>query len=107
MSATNWGECPACLRRAHEAKAKQQQETAEAYGKIPVEEYLLMRAESEKEVKIDDTLREDYCQGMTEAGKYYVHYRGECQNADCSFLHEFTHEEDVLAKMMAAKPKRR
>lgn len=106
MSATNWGECPACLKRAMDDKERQRKAAHEAYGRVPVDDYLLMRAESEKGVQIDSTLREDYCQGMTEAGKYYVHYRGECQNSDCSFLHEFTHEEDVLVKMLA-KPKRR
>ena len=94
MSADNWATCPKCLRTAAAEKEARHRTAAEAYGKVPADEWRALVAEAEAEPELEDTLREDYSVGMTVTGRFYVSYRGRCQR--CDFEHRFKAEEQVL-----------
>jgi len=81
MSANNWAVCPRCRARAEDEKAGQQAAVAEAYGKVPVEEFDALRAEASKTVDLEGlrTFREDWDLGVFTGGDdVEVHYTGGC-----------------------------
>ncbi len=93
MSADNWGICPKCAKKFELA--------ASPYGKIPEDEYLDWVEEHEDDpLEPESTLREDYELGIDEGGKFYVIYRGQCQEKGCGFLFEYRHEEQIVDKSL-------
>ncbi len=94
MSADNWADCPRCRDRAERAKQKQRDELKTLYGKIPSGEYLVaVRKADEPPEWEQHTFREDYEQGITEDGDYFVRYQGQCKI--CMLAHSFEHETPV------------
>lgn len=62
MSADNWAKCPVCTARAVAEREEKFVRAMEVYGKVPLEEFDVLRAEALKPIK-DETLytfREDY-----------------------------------------------
>lgn len=93
MSADNWTTCPRCMKNATQKKAKLQKQVQESYGKIPVEEYDSVRVEVEKDISLEETLREDYQFYMGDDGNFSASYRAHCNI--CDFLHEFEHTKQL------------
>ena len=77
----------------HNAKlAAEKQQLKEAYGKIPVEEYLLLKAAVETTPKnFEETLREDY-EFYLSNGFLKISYCCGCKV--CGY--QFTYKKDVL-----------
>ena len=92
MSADNWTKCPNCGDTHEKEIARRRAALNKSYGKVDAAEYLTKTRELEEFSKQEqeDTLREDYEQGIYE-GKYYVSYHGSCTACDFSF--EYKHEE--------------
>ena len=81
MSASNWAICPRCVDNAEAESAERQNKVMAAYGKVPVEEFERMRAESDAAaVKEEDyrTFREDYEFYGAEDGEIVASYGGGC-----------------------------
>ena len=95
MSADNWAVCPVCwdeeVRRVEFLRAT----AADAYGKVPVEEFDRLRTEAEKELDSTPfaTLREDYEVGIFTDGEFYVSYSASCEK--CGLTHNFSHSDQV------------
>lgn len=94
MGADNWGICPKCKQDAYKSTQELQARAAAAYGQIPVSEYMALLEESQKEVKLETTLREDYEIGIDEDGDFYASYRGGCDV--CQFEFTFKEQRNVL-----------
>lgn len=93
MSADNWTECPRCLVKATKIHVADQDKADKAYGNVPVDEYLALRAIAEKPVEIDQTLREDYEFYLDSKGKFLAVYCCECTTGGCGYSFNFRHEE--------------
>ena len=93
MSANNWGECPDCTSKAVEDRNTLLKKVQESYGKIPIDEFIKIKSESEKPVKQKSTLREDYELGMMRSRKFYMIYRASC--TECGFDVSFKDEKDL------------
>ena len=91
MSASRWTTCPRCSAEAHAAKAAQHEAARAAYGVLPIEEFERLRAEADKPIKIDETVREDYEFYGFEDGLVRARYKGACMKCglEASFLYEF------------------
>ncbi len=94
MSASNWMICPACRIRNELTREGIRQMVAAQYGKMDPGEWIKARDAADKPVELEETFREDYEQGMTDQGEYFVRYSGQCTT--CSFGHKFKHDEQVL-----------
>ena len=91
MGADNWAICPVCRVAAIKAREKLYARADSAYGKKSQDEYVVLRAEAEKPVKLEQTLREDYGLGVGIDGRFGVSYRAHC--TACQFAFEYKHEE--------------
>lgn len=60
MSADNWALCPKCRQKAIAETEQLRATAAEAYGKVPVEEFDNLRAKADLGVTIERTFREDW-----------------------------------------------
>jgi len=96
MSADNWRACPNCLAKEQSKLDKIKARVSADYGKIPADEYLQLVAESKKELKLPDTLREDYEIGMYDEFDFYVSYS--CSCSKCNYSFDYKHEENVMKK---------
>ena len=95
MSASNWAVCPRCLNRARLAQVVEERKLADAYGKVPVEEFDAMRSALKP---VDEehfqSFREDYeFWVVPESGTWHASYGGECQV--CGLSHEFKMVETI------------
>lgn len=94
MSANNWTECPRC-RVGYLAEIKvRAEEVANAYGKVPVEEYMRMNEEASNPPPFEETLREDWYIGMSADGKFTAKYSCYCK--PCGFEFSFEQERDAM-----------
>lgn len=95
MSADNWTTCPRCKRRAEEADRKHAAKVAEAYGKVPLDEWDRMRAEPVPEgtSELQELFREDYEFYGAEDGEVVADYSGSC--AACGLSIHFTHRHQI------------
>lgn len=93
MSADNWAICPRCLDRAYAEWSARLQVAADAYGKVPPDEYERLR--SEALVPIDEetfrTFREDYEFYGAKEGTIKAVYKGRCQTCDVGVEFEHAH----------------
>ena len=98
MSANNWAVCPACLARVEAEKEGQRAATAEAYGKVPVEEFDALRSEASKPIDRERlrTFREDWEIGVDE-DSVIVSYTGAC--SVCGLCCNIKNEEHSLTLM--------
>lgn len=91
MSANNWTICPKCEAEESKNAKEFSKKVEEAYGKVPVNEYLKMR-EQYIEPTLDSTLREDYEVGVWE-GVFEVSYRCYCNI--CGYSFEYKHKQQL------------
>ena len=99
MSADNWRVCPYCLRKDHHEREKRIEKIAAEYGKIPLDQWhSKMKEVVDVPIKMkEQTLREDYEQGIDDAGRYYVSFRARCEACGTQF-HYQREEETPFAK---------
>jgi hypothetical protein len=92
MSADNWAACPRCLTDAETEAAKRVRDVADAYGKVPEDEYMAMLAEvnSASVAQPPEDFREDYEIYGAETGTLTITYGGECQK--CFLKLNYKHE---------------
>ncbi len=91
MSADNWTTCPKC-EAAHKAAIEAARTaTAEAYGRVPREEFdaLDRKADALKDRALPLTLREDYEIGVRGTA-FEVNYGGSCDECGFQFSHRFS-----------------
>lgn len=93
MSADHWAVCPRCLVRARADAMEKSRAAAEAYGKVPVEEWQAMNQAAIDAVPDPEnfrTFREDYEFYGADEGAVTATYKGECQT--CGLSVSFRHE---------------
>ena len=95
MSADNWAVCPKCKIRIDKERDELIQKVSSAYGKIPAEEYLILKSQLNDYVEYPRELREDYEQGIDEYGEYGVNYRGRCCHQECGFVFKYDFSVEV------------
>lgn len=107
MSASNWAVCPRCKKRAQAELVEIETELAEAYGKLPLNEFDDLRAEVNRRrdyVKTmtpatatsqQTTLREDYETWGAETGVVTYEYSASCDNCGLSLHFKIAKEFDV------------
>lgn len=97
MSADGWARCPYCIakRRAEDEAARQR--VADAYGEVPAEEYVAMRAalpDAFDPWGVEAELREDYELGFggtaSEDTEATISYRAGCRTCGASATFEGT-----------------
>ena len=95
MSADNWTTCPRCTRRREEKLRASAIKVAEAYGKVPVEEWDAMRsAQSDAEAEGQEhTLREDYEFYGADEGEVVSSYS--CSCTKCGLHLSFTNHHPI------------
>lgn len=99
MSADNWAICPRCRARAAAVKDALIAKLAEAYGKVPVEEFDALRAEAEEPLHLENlqTFREDYEFYGAEDGVVTASYSGSCKTCGLSLSFKDEHPIPGLA----------
>jgi len=95
MGADNWGVCPRCEKNHQKEIEKRNKALAAAYGKLPVDEFLALKKDTEDftNKEPEQTLREDYGIGTEADGKFSVGYRCSCKT--CGFTFNFEHTEQL------------
>ena len=93
MSANNWTTCPRCMKMAIEEKDKQNKQAAESYGKVSEVEYIEILDKSNKDIQLEQTLREDYEFYMGDDGEFSASYGAYCDR--CGFKYQFEHKQTV------------
>lgn len=97
MGADNWADCPRCVHLAKKAKEAERNALPSLYGKVSAEEYMQAATSAGMVPSWEgNTFREDYEQGITTDGVYYVSYSGYCRI--CKLAHKFKHEETVYSE---------
>ena len=93
MSADRWGTCPKCVEDEEKAFLTLSKEVANSYGKIPVEDFDLLRAklDQERNKSHEETLREDY-EFYRDGFILYISYHAEC--SECGYKQVYRHEVD-------------
>lgn len=95
MSADNWTVCPRCQARRNRELRDMDQEIAESYRQVPLDEYMQMQAERDvmREETLLRTFREDYEFYGADEGTVTVDYSGSCQK--CGLETHFDHEHKI------------
>lgn len=95
MSADNWTTCPRCTKRREAEIEAAEREVAEAYGKVPLDEWEEMgRRKSELITRTPDhTLREDYEFHGASDGEVIAEYSASCDI--CDLRVSFTHRHPI------------
>lgn len=101
MGADNWAICPACKSKAIKAKEKERAKAAEAYGKIPSDEWQVKSTAAWKDIELKETLREDYEIGVDECGEFNVSYRSGC--SICDFRFDYEETKQVFSEKQKAR----
>lgn len=96
MSADNWTICPKCKLKHESDFAKKREKVRESYGKIPSNLFIASMEAVKEPPKLEETLREDYCQGMSDDGTYLCSYGCSCDK--CGFSFSFKHTENPPTK---------
>lgn len=92
MSASSWTTCPRCVERHQVAVNAKIQAAANAYGKIPVEEWTDMHeAARAADIPLEaESFREDYEVWGASEGTIYFSYTGSC--TECGLGLSFSEE---------------
>lgn len=93
MSADNWTICPRCKIAHDKGVDLSIQAAASAYGKVPVEDYLALRAAAQNPLEQETNFREDYELGVDFNGSFSVSYTGSCSK--CGLKFSYKHEETL------------
>jgi hypothetical protein len=108
MSANNWAICPRCKIDFDKKRAELVASLKASYGKVPADEYLLLKEATDEECKNEQeqTLREDWGIGTDPDGQFGVSYSAKCE---CGFAFHYEHEEQALnrATQKSAQEKRK
>lgn len=90
MSADNWAVCPKCAETRRVALEDAKKTLEKSYGKIPVDAYLQLREQTEKQLTElpPESLREDYSIGIY-CGEFSVNYTGRCQSCQYEYRYSF------------------
>ena len=98
MSADNWRICPKCLQDEREKLAKLQKKAAESYGKLSSDKWVILNQEAmaDPEEKLEETLREDYWQGVNADGVYGACYS--CYCTVCGWKWDYKFDAQALKK---------
>ena len=93
MSADRWDTCPKCVEDEEKAFLTLSKEVANSYGKIPVEDFDLLRAklDQERNKSHEETLREDY-EFYREGFNLGIAYH--CKCSECGWSQVYKHEVD-------------
>ncbi len=92
--AKNWVLCANCIARDKKFRDERLRAADAAYGKVSLEEYERLRAQSRSQGLVyDRSLQEDYEIGVRD-GVFRVSYRCSCEH--CGFGYKFKHEERVV-----------
>jgi hypothetical protein len=94
MGADRWAICPKCKRSENKKRDAAIRKAISSYGKVTEDRYRAAIEAAETPVRLDETFREDYEQGMDDDGTYSVSYRGLCTH--CGFSHEYTFSQSVI-----------
>jgi hypothetical protein len=86
--------CPKCRIHNEQVRLDLQKMIAAQYGKIDPQQWMEAHAAAQKPVELSEVFREDWDLGMNDSGKFYVSYKGRCQ--DCGFGFEFRDNQQVL-----------
>jgi len=106
MGASNWAICPQCKQNAEKAMSDALAELSKMYGVVPLEEYEAAQKNVPSGKVEEPTLREDYEQGISEDGMYFLYYSGNC--VECGLSHQEKIEKNVLKKVkLRALPERK
>ena len=105
MSVSNWALCPNCKKIAYEKEVALKAKVANAYGKVPADEYLRMREESAVTLPIEKTLREDWDLGIQIDGSFDCNYHGQCEV--CRLDYKFAYELAEVPMPVRSLPKRK
>lgn len=98
MSASNWRQCPKCLKKKADAAAARIAKAKELYGKVPQEDYdanMRLAVAEQTTMVEEDSLREDYQVFVDKNGNFGVGYSASCNAEGCSFSFRFKHEEKI------------
>lgn len=89
MSADRWDTCPKCVEDKEKAFLTLSKEVANSYGKIPVEDFDLLRAklDQERNKSHEETLREDY-EFYRDSYILHIDYQAECSK--CGWKQRFS-----------------
>lgn len=103
MSADNWAVCPRCKERHEQAADALRQTADQAYGRLPVEEWIALRNEAaaHAEPYEEQEFREDFEIYGAESGTVKVSYMGCCTR--CGLHLEFKHEHPLFARLTNAE----
>jgi hypothetical protein len=94
MSASNWANCPRCLKQAREKLAAERDEIMAAYGEIPAEDFHARMAALKDPYPSDfATFREDYEIHGASQGVVHVDYGGGCEA--CGLRLNFNEAHDL------------
>lgn len=80
--------CPRCRKRAEDAKHAEHLAAAEAYGKVPADEYERLRQAAAVPIVLDQTLRENWDIGLSDEGEFAVDYAASCTECGWNFTYE-------------------
>ena len=98
MSADNWEWCPQCMAVAEAVKKENSRIADEAYGKVLPDEYDRQRALAEEDIKLEETMREDYELGVDLLGEFKMHFSASCSTCGYSVKFEYKEQTKVEAK---------
>jgi hypothetical protein len=93
MSADAWRVCPKCKVKHDKAKAEAAEAAKQAYGKVTVAEFDVLRKRAECFPNQLQKFTEYYEIYMDKDGTFNIRYDGECE--ECGFRFEFKHQEKV------------
>jgi len=97
MSADNWDICPKCVANAVEELEARKAKVQEAYGKVSIEEFEAMRADTPETVDPEDfrTFREDYEFWGARDGVVHASYKGHCKECGTDLGFKSDHPIDL------------
>lgn len=89
MSADNWAICPRCKKKIEADKAQLVSKMEKSYGKIPVADFLYLKANADKPIEWEATMREDYEIGVDDDGEFSMNYSCSCSMCGFEFNYEY------------------
>lgn len=93
MSADRWGTCPKCKKKWDADTKQAKLDCAEAYGKIPSEEYLERLAKVCNPVDLEETLRQDWSITVSNSGEFEIEFSCFCRV--CKLQYTYAGKEQI------------
>lgn len=89
MSADNWAICPKCKNDVKEIREAFTRKAEAAYGKVTEAQYKSLCDNATKEIKLEETLREDFQIYTNADGEFSVSYGCMCETCGLEFVYNF------------------